>query len=42
MMPVVPAQLSNGFWLGIGFALAFMIWSLIQMLARRGAEGLHG
>lgn len=37
-MTLVPAQLQNGFWVGIGFALAFMVWGLIQMLIHRGAE----
>lgn len=36
-MPV-RAEVKNGFWVGIGFALAFMVWSLLQMLLHR-AEG---
>lgn len=31
-------QLQNGFWVGIGFALAFLVWGLLQMLFHR-AEG---
>lgn len=37
-MAVVPLQLQNGFWVGIGFALAFLVWSTIQLLVRRGTE----
>jgi hypothetical protein len=36
-MPV-RAEVKNGFWVGIGFALAFLVWSFLQMLFHR-AEG---
>jgi hypothetical protein len=38
MMAAFPAQLQNGFWVGIGFALAFMVWGFLQLLIHR-AEG---
>jgi hypothetical protein len=34
----VAAEVKNGFWVGIGFALAFLVWGLLQMLIHR-AEG---
>lgn len=37
-MAGVSAQLQNGFWVGIGFALAFLVWGLLQMMIHR-AEG---
>lgn len=37
-MAVLPAQMQNGFWVGIGFALALMVWGLIQMLIHRGTD----
>jgi hypothetical protein len=36
-MPV-RAEVRNGFWVGIGFALAFAVWGFLQMLFHR-AEG---
>ncbi len=38
MAVVNGGQLREGFWVGIGFAAAFAVWSLLQMLFRR-AEG---
>lgn len=37
-MAALSSQLQNGFWVGIGFALAFMVWGLLQMVLHR-AEG---
>ena len=37
-MASVSSQLQNGFWVGLGFALAFLVWGLLQMLVHR-AEG---
>jgi len=37
-MATVGAQLSNGFWVGLGFTLAFLVWSTLQSLWYR-AEG---
>jgi hypothetical protein len=37
-MASVTAQITNGFWVGLGFALAFLVWSTGQMLFHR-AEG---
>jgi hypothetical protein len=37
-MMALPGQLTNGFWLGIGFALAFAAWGLVQLVLHR-AEG---
>lgn len=34
----IPVQLQSGFWLGIGFALAYLVWGMVQMLIARGAE----
>lgn len=34
-MPKLSGQLQNGFWVGIGFAIAFMVWGLLQMLLHR-------
>lgn len=31
-------QMREGFWVGIGFAAAFAVWTFLQMLLRR-AEG---
>lgn len=39
MAPVFP-QLSAGFWTGLGLALAFLVWSTLQMMWHR-AEGAH-
>lgn len=38
MSPQLSSQLQNGFWVGIGFALAFMVWGALTMLLHR-AEG---
>lgn len=35
-MAGIPAELQNGFWLGLGLALAFLTWGLLQMLVHRG------
>lgn len=37
-MAVMSGQIQNGFWVGIGFALAFVVWGLLQMVWHR-AEG---
>jgi hypothetical protein len=37
-MAAYTGQLKEGFWVGIGFATAFAVWALLQMLLRR-AEG---
>jgi hypothetical protein len=37
-MAAISSQLQNGFWVGIGFALAFLAWGLLQMMFHR-AEG---
>lgn len=29
------AQLTGGFWAGLGLAAAFLVWSTLQMLFRR-------
>lgn len=29
------SQLQNGFWVGIGFALAFLVWGALQMMVHR-------
>ena len=29
------AQMKEGFWVGVGFALAFAVWSVLQMLFYR-------
>lgn len=34
-MASVSSQLQNGFWVGIGFALAFLAWGLMQMMIHR-------
>ena len=34
-MATLSGQLQNGFWVGIGFALAFMVWGAAQMLLNR-------
>lgn len=31
----VPAELTNGFWLGIGLAAAFLLWGALQLLFHR-------
>lgn len=38
MMPAYSGQIQNGFWVGIGFALAFLLWGAVQMMFHR-AEG---
>lgn len=38
-MAPVSAQLQNGFWVGIGFALAFLLWGSLQMLVHRAERG---
>lgn len=38
MAATVSGQLQNGFWVGVGFALAFAVWGLLQMMLHR-AEG---
>lgn len=37
-MAALPAQVKDGFWVGIGFALAFAVWGVLQMIIHR-AEG---
>ncbi len=34
-MATVTSQLQNGFWVGLGFALAFMVWGMLQLLVHR-------
>jgi hypothetical protein len=34
-MPPAVGQIESGFWLGIGAALAFMVWGMLQMLWHR-------
>lgn len=34
----LPTELTNGFWLGLGLAAAFMLWASLQLLFHR-AEG---
>lgn len=34
-MSAVSSQLQNGFWVGIGFALAFLVWGALQLLLHR-------
>jgi hypothetical protein len=34
----IPPGLQNGFWLGLGLALAFLVWGMLQLLVHR-AEG---
>jgi hypothetical protein len=34
----IPPELRHGFWLGLGLALAFLVWGMGQLLIRR-AEG---
>jgi hypothetical protein len=29
------SQLQNGFWVGIGFSLAFLVWGVLQMMVHR-------
>jgi hypothetical protein len=36
---MIPAELRNGFWLGLGLALAFLVWGLIQMFIHRVEKG---
>lgn len=35
MMAGYTMQLQNGFWVGIGFAAAFAVWGLLQLLLNR-------
>lgn len=37
-MATLPAELRNGFWLGLGLAAAFLVWGMAQLLLHR-AEG---
>jgi hypothetical protein len=37
---IIPKELQNGFWLGLGLALAFLVWGMIQLLIHR-AEGVR-
>ena len=37
-MATLSGQLQNGFWVGLGFALAFMVWGLLQTLVHRGRD----
>lgn len=37
-MAGLPDQLANGFWVGIGFALALAAWGLLQMLLHRAGR----
>lgn len=32
------AQLKEGFWVGVGFALVFAVWSVLQMLFYRAGK----
>lgn len=34
-MAAYTSQIQNGFWVGIGFALAFLVWGIMQMLLSR-------
>jgi Na+-translocating ferredoxin:NAD+ oxidoreductase RnfE subunit len=34
-MPI-RSEITNGFWVGIGFALAVLVWGSLQMLLNRG------
>ena len=34
-MAAVSSQLQNGFWVGIGFAVAFLVWGAVQLLLHR-------
>lgn len=34
-MANVSAPIQNGFWVGIGFALAFVVWGFLQMMIHR-------
>ena len=38
VMAGIPTELQNGFWLGLGLALAFLVWGTLQLLIHR-AEG---
>jgi hypothetical protein len=31
----LPSQLQNGFWVGMGFAIALAVWGVLQMLLHR-------
>lgn len=33
------SEITNGFWVGIGFALALLVWGMVQMLLHRGERG---
>lgn len=35
-MAGIPTELQNGFWLGLGLALAFLVWGSVQLLIHRG------
>jgi len=34
-MAGIPTELQNGFWLGLGLALAFLAWGTLQLLIHR-------
>ncbi len=38
-MAAIPPELRNGFWLGLGLALAFLVWGAMQMLVHRVEGG---
>ena len=38
-MASVSAQLQNGFWVGLGFSLAFLLWASLQMFIHRMQKG---
>lgn len=31
----LPTELTNGFWLGLGLAAAFLLWGSLQLLIHR-------
>lgn len=31
----LPAELRNGFWMGLGLALAFLAWGSLQLIIHR-------
>lgn len=39
MMASISGQLQNGFWVGLGFALAFLVWGMLQLAFRRIEKG---
>lgn len=38
-MPKYAESLQNGFWVGMGFALAFLAFGLLQMMFHRAERG---